>query len=96
MIDAEFIVQYLVLSESAQHPELIGNVGNIALLERAEKAGLLPGGVGHASADAYRELRRLQHHARLNEEAPQVASSSIAPQRAAILALWEAIFVAPD
>ena len=32
MIDAEFIVQYLVLSQSAQHPELIDNVGNIALL----------------------------------------------------------------
>jgi glutamate-ammonia-ligase adenylyltransferase len=96
MIDAEFIVQYLVLSQSAQHPELIDNVGNIALLERAEKAGLLPGGVGHAAADAYRELRRLQHHARLNEEAPQVPTSSVALQRGAILALWAAIFVAAN
>jgi glutamate-ammonia-ligase adenylyltransferase len=29
--------------------------------------GLLPCGVGHAAADAYRELRRVQHRARLDE-----------------------------
>jgi glutamine synthetase adenylyltransferase len=42
MVDAEFAVQYLVLSQSAAHPELVDNVGNIALLQRAEAAGLLP------------------------------------------------------
>ena len=46
MVDAEFAVQFLVLSQSAQHPELVPNVGNIALLQRAEAAGLLPAGVG--------------------------------------------------
>ena len=49
MVDAEFAVQFLVLSESARHPELIGNVGNIALLQRAEAAGLLPPGVDRKS-----------------------------------------------
>ena len=65
-------MQFLVLSQSAQHPELIPNVGNIALLQRAEACGLLPPGVGQAAADAYRELRRVQHKARLNEEPTQV------------------------
>src|SRR5690606_34669307 len=55
MLDAEFAVQTLVLGHSAQHPQLLDNVGNIALLQRAEAAGLLPGGVGTAAADAYRE-----------------------------------------
>ncbi|MEY4099140.1 MAG: hypothetical protein RL300_311, partial [Pseudomonadota bacterium] len=36
MIDAEFVMQFLVLSESGAHPELMANAGNIALLERAE------------------------------------------------------------
>ena len=67
MVDAEFAVQYLVLAHSSSHPELVGNVGNIALLQRAEQVGLLPAGVGHAAADAYRELRRVQHRARLDE-----------------------------
>ena len=52
MVDAEFAVQYLVLSQASAHPELVGNVGNIALLQRAEQAGLLPAGVGQAAAGA--------------------------------------------
>ena len=92
MVDAEFAVQLLVLSESAQHPELIPNVGNIALLQRAEEAGLLPPGVGRNAATAYRELRRHQHHARLNEESTQVPEELLAPERDAILALWGHVF----
>jgi glutamate-ammonia-ligase adenylyltransferase len=92
MVDAEFAVQFLVLSQAASHPELIPNVGNIALLQRAEAAGLLPQGVGQAAAKAYRELRRVQHKARLNEEPTQVAPAALAAEREAVLALWQAVF----
>jgi [glutamine synthetase] adenylyltransferase / [glutamine synthetase]-adenylyl-L-tyrosine phosphorylase len=92
MVDVEFAVQYLVLSGSGRHPELIDNVGNIALLLRAEQAGLLPTGIGEAAASAYRELRRIQHRARLNEEPTQVDPSSVAAERAAVLALWNKVF----
>ena len=92
MVDAEFAVQFLVLSQSARHPELIPNVGNIALLQRAEAAGLLPAGVGQAAASAYRELRRLQHCARLNEESTQVAQDHLVSEREAIQALWRHVF----
>ncbi|MES2190033.1 MAG: bifunctional [glutamate--ammonia ligase]-adenylyl-L-tyrosine phosphorylase/[glutamate--ammonia-ligase] adenylyltransferase [Pseudomonadota bacterium] len=92
MVDAEFAVQFLVLSQSGRHPELVPNVGNIALLQRAEHAGLLPAGVGLQAADAYRELRRIQHRARLNEEPTQVAPGVLEAERAAILRLWVAVF----
>ncbi|MDO8388282.1 MAG: glutamine-synthetase adenylyltransferase, partial [Polaromonas sp.] len=92
MVDAEFVVQFLVLSQSGSHPELIDNVGNIALLQRAEAAGLLAPGVGQAAAHAYRELRRVQHQARLNEEPTQVRPPALQAERAAILALWAAVF----
>jgi glutamate-ammonia-ligase adenylyltransferase len=92
MVDAEFAVQFLVLSESARHPELIPNVGNIALLQRAEAAGLLPQRVGRQAAAAYRELRRHQHHARLNEETTQVPEGLLDAERDAILALWRHVF----
>ncbi|MES2400825.1 MAG: bifunctional [glutamate--ammonia ligase]-adenylyl-L-tyrosine phosphorylase/[glutamate--ammonia-ligase] adenylyltransferase [Pseudomonadota bacterium] len=92
MVDAEFAVQFLVLSQSGSHPELVPNVGNIALLRRAENAGLLPAGVGLQAADAYRELRRVQHRARLNEEPTQVAPGVLEAERAAILRLWVAVF----
>ncbi|WP_295855695.1 bifunctional [glutamate--ammonia ligase]-adenylyl-L-tyrosine phosphorylase/[glutamate--ammonia-ligase] adenylyltransferase [uncultured Xylophilus sp.] len=92
MVDVEFAVQYLVLSAAADHPELRINIGNIALLGRAEAAGLLPPGVGAHAADAYRDLRRAQHTARLNEETTQVDPAAMATARAAVLALWEAVF----
>ncbi len=92
MVDAEFAVQFLVLSESARHPEIADNVGNIALLNRAEQAGLLPAGVGQGAARAYRELRRVQHHARLNEEPTQVSPLTLMNEREAIQRLWVATF----
>ena len=95
MVDAEFAVQYIVLSQSAIHPELVDNVGNIALLQRAEVAGLLPAGVGQAAASAYRELRRVQHRARLDEAPTQVPLSELQAERAAVQALWQAVFGAP-
>ncbi len=72
MIDVEFAVQALVLGHGAERPELLDDVGNIALLRRAEAAGLLAVGVGAAAADAYRDLRRAQHRARLDEQPTQV------------------------
>ncbi|MEO8390317.1 bifunctional [glutamate--ammonia ligase]-adenylyl-L-tyrosine phosphorylase/[glutamate--ammonia-ligase] adenylyltransferase, partial [Polaromonas sp.] len=92
MVDAEFAVQFLVLSQSAQHPELRDNVGNISLLHRAEAGGLLPPGVGQRAASAYRELRRVQHHARLNEEPTQVNPPLLDAERGAIQQLWVAAF----
>jgi glutamate-ammonia-ligase adenylyltransferase len=92
MVDAEFAVQFLILSQSRSHPELVPNLGNIALLQRAETVGLLPAGVGRAAAAAYRELRRCQHRARLNEEPTQVSQELLAGERDAIQALWLHVF----
>ncbi len=92
MVDAEFAVQYLVLSQSGAHPQLLGNVGNIALLQRAEETGLLPAGVGNAAAAAYRQLRSVQHKARLDEASLEVDPATVAPERSAVLALWAAVF----
>lgn len=92
MVDAEFAVQYLVLSQSGAHPQLLGNVGNIALLQRAEQTGLLPTGVGNAAADAYRKLRSVQHKARLDEASLEVDPATLTTERHAVLALWSAVF----
>jgi glutamate-ammonia-ligase adenylyltransferase len=92
MVDAEFAVQYLVLMQACAHPEMADNVGNIALLQRAEAAGLLPKEVGAKAATAYRELRRVQHKARLNEAPTQVPQADLHKEREAILALWKAVF----
>jgi glutamate-ammonia-ligase adenylyltransferase len=92
MVDVEFAVQFLVLSQASNHPELRANVGNIALLQRAQDCGLLPAPVGQLAAHAYRRLRQIQHRARLNEEPTQVDRTSAEAERAAGLALWHAVF----
>ena len=92
MVDIEFAVQFLVLAHGKEHPALRANVGNIALLQRAQDCGLLPAPVGTAAAQAYRILRQIQHRARLNEEATALAVEAITPERAAGLALWAAVF----
>jgi len=97
MVDVEFAVQYLVLTHSHAHPELLDNVGNIALLQRAEDAALLPTGVGRAAGQAYRELRRIQHRARLDDASTKLegdALTAIALHREAVLSVWQAVF--PD
>ena len=91
MVDVEFAVQYLVLLHTVAHPELADNVGNIALLQRAEVAGLLPFGMGQSAADAYRQLRRVQHHARLNEEPTEVEPAQLHKEIAAVQAMWQQV-----
>ena len=92
MVDVEFAVQFLVLSQGRLHPELLANAGNIALLQRAQDCDLLDEPVGEKAAQAYRTLRQIQHRARLNEEPTQVDEASIEAERAAGLALWAAVF----
>lgn len=88
MVDVEFVVQYLVLAQSAVHPELRGNLGNITLLRHAEAAGLLPPGLGTEAGNAYRELRRVQHRARLDEAPTRMPASDADTLARPVLALW--------
>ncbi len=92
MIDAEFAMQFLVLSQASQYPSLSANKGNIALLEQAEILGLLPAGIGHQAASAYRTMRQIQHKARLNEEPVRLSPDALASTREAILQLWKTVF----
>ncbi len=92
MMDVEFAVQTLVLAHSADHAALREDIGNIALLRLAETLGLLPAGVGSAAADAYRELRRAQHRARLDEAPTHFDAAAFAAERDAVRALSRAVF----
>ena len=94
MVDIEFAVQFMVLGYGARHPELLPNVGNIALLHRAQACGLIPAPVGEHAALAYRVLRQLQHRARLNEEATHLPQDPNDPHQTAGLTLWHALFSA--
>ncbi len=92
MVDIEFLVQYLVLGHACDHPELLDNAGNIALLGRAGALGLVDAALSARVADAYRRYRRLQHQLKLDDAAyARVDASTVADERAAVRALWDAV-----
>ena len=94
IIDVEFIVQYLVLAQSAKHSELTDNIGNIALLQRCAKLGLIASStLAESVANAYREYRTLIHHAKLQGQDAVVADDQLQAERAAVVQLWQALFV---
>jgi glutamate-ammonia-ligase adenylyltransferase len=100
MVDIEFIVQFLVLAFSNTHPQLIGNLGNIALLRIAGEAGLIQTLMAQGVGDAYRLLRAHQHRLRLDGAEKTRVDLSFEPQlvqaREVVLALWQEIFLAPS
>jgi glutamate-ammonia-ligase adenylyltransferase len=100
MVDIEFIVQFLVLVFSNAYPQLIGNLGNIALLRIAGEVGLIQMQMAQEVGDAYRLQRARQHRLRLDGAEKTRVDLELEPQlvnsRAAVLALWQEIFLAPS
>ena len=93
IIDVEFIVQYMVLAHACSHPELTGNIGNIALLKLLGKLGLLDSKKAGAVATAYRLYRRMQHAIRLQGETrARVPLQDVRKQCQAVLDLWQQVF----
>jgi glutamate-ammonia-ligase adenylyltransferase len=100
MVDIEFMVQFLVLAYSHQSPQLIGNLGNIALLRIAGELGLIQAKEAGLVGNAYRLLRALQHRLRLDgAEKTRIAidqNPEMMAARDAVLELWQKIFLAPS
>jgi glutamate-ammonia-ligase adenylyltransferase len=93
IVDLEFAVQALVLTESCRHPPLLDNRGNHTLLKRAGEMGIVPVPVAVAAADAYLAHRARAHAAALNdEEQVLIAEDELADEREAVRRLWQAVF----
>ena len=92
LIDVEFVVQYLVLGHARAHPELTGNIGNLALLKLASRLALAGEPRAHAAHDAYRRFRQLQHGLRLQgEQFARIAPEAVAEPRRAVVELWNEV-----
>ena len=92
VVDVEFIVQYLVLSQSAHCPELLENYGNIALLKMAAERGLINRDLAHLSRQAYRHYRKQQHNTKLRDAAKPEVNAELLAYYQAVKDLWQAVF----
>ena len=92
MVDLEFVTQYLILVHAGQYPELLNNLGNIALLQIAGKVGLIPTELAQRASDAYRNLRRRQHEVRLQgADKARVEQHELLAERRAVQELWQEV-----
>jgi glutamate-ammonia-ligase adenylyltransferase len=92
MVDLEFVTQYLVLCHARTYPELIPNLGNIALLGIAGRLGLISREIADGAIDAYRVLRKRQHALRLQgADKARVAQSEMQTVKTAVRKLWESV-----
>jgi glutamate-ammonia-ligase adenylyltransferase len=95
IVDIEFIVQYLILAHSGEHPEFLSNLGNFALLTRAASLGLIEEEQAAAAAKAYLAYRHRLHIAQNNgERKAWITQNELADERAAVTKLWQSIFAA--
>ncbi len=92
VVDVEFIVQYLVLSQSAACPELLENYGNIALLKMAAARGLIDADLAERSADAYRCFRKQQHNTKLRDAEKAEVDATLLAHYQAVKDLWRQVF----
>jgi glutamate-ammonia-ligase adenylyltransferase len=96
IVDVEFLVQYLVLANAHQYPQLANNRGNIRLLGMLGELGLIDRQKAEQVAGAYREYRSLQHAIRLQGEAKaRVPLADVQLQANAVTDLWEEVFRQP-
>jgi [glutamine synthetase] adenylyltransferase / [glutamine synthetase]-adenylyl-L-tyrosine phosphorylase len=98
MVDIEFMVQFLVLAYAHQYPQLIDNLGNIALLRIAGELELIQLSEAELVGNAYRLLRVRQHRLRLDgAEKTRIAineNPEMLVARDSVLELWQKIFLA--
>jgi glutamate-ammonia-ligase adenylyltransferase len=92
MIDIEFIVQFLVLRNAAQYPQLTADIGNIALLKLCGELGLIDATLAGDVAHAYRSFRKMQHEIRLQgHDRARVAMERVARDAENVRRLWKEV-----
>lgn len=89
IVDVEFIVQYLILAYSHEHPEFLGNLGNFALLTRAAALGILDEDTAAKVGKAYLAYRERQHLARNNNELKTwISPDELVNERRVVTQAW--------
>jgi glutamate-ammonia-ligase adenylyltransferase len=88
LADVEFMVQFMVLEQASQFPELMTYTDNIRILDAIENAQLLPGNTVSDLRDTYRTYRDRLHQLSLQEVSGVVPEQEFREQREKIQEYW--------
>jgi glutamate-ammonia-ligase adenylyltransferase len=90
--DIEFLVQYLVLRDARQHPDLVRWSDNIRQLEALAAHGLLEPADAEFLASTYRDYRQRMHHRSLAGQGGLVPRAEVEPLADGVVRRWQAVF----
>lgn len=93
IVDIEFMVQYLMLAYSAEHPELTQWSDNIRQMEELGRVGVMPVEDTEKLRDAYIALRSTIHRRALQNLNSQLEAGAFEEERDYIRAMWRRIMV---
>ncbi len=86
--DIEFLVQYLVLENAGNDPDVIYYSDNIRQLDALVDSGILEPTLGQRLQDCYRSYRLRLHHLALDEQGPLVGADEFGDQRQFVADAW--------
>jgi len=86
--DIEFLVQYLVLANAAEHPSVIQFSDNIRQLDALAESDCIDQSMASRLQASYRDYRHRVHHLLLDERSTLVAQSEFAQQRQFVTDTW--------
>jgi glutamate-ammonia-ligase adenylyltransferase len=92
LADIEFLIDYWVLSNSSEHPELVEFPDNVRQLESLERAQLISAEEGGRLKAIYLRLRERVHELALNEGGRVIDAEEFGPERDWVRARWDAVF----
>ncbi|WP_372973021.1 bifunctional [glutamate--ammonia ligase]-adenylyl-L-tyrosine phosphorylase/[glutamate--ammonia-ligase] adenylyltransferase [Marinobacter sp.] len=91
LIDIEFLVQYLMLSQSHAHPELTQWSDNIRQLEELGRAGVLPVEDTEKLRETFITLRSTIHRRALQNLNSQVVGDAFPDEREYVRKMWQKV-----
>ncbi len=93
IIDVEFLVQYLVLVNAKQYPQLTANIGNIGLLKLLASLHIIDHKLAEKVVLSYREFRSTQHTLKLQGATQlRVEVKSVSAYAEYVSTLWQQVF----
>lgn len=86
--DIEFLVQYLVLSQANEHPDVIVYSDNIRQIDALVEAGCLESAAGRSLQDCYRSYRLRQHRLVLDKRPALADVAEFEKERKFVASIW--------
>ena len=90
IVDIEFLVQYLVLLKSHDHPELVTWTDNVRILETLLKNRIINDQTAGLLTEAYLTFRTAIHRLNLQEKPAKVSADQFDTLRSGVVDIWKA------